>query len=298
MIGNIIGELAALGTACGRTVAVLAYEEAGKNMGSLSVNLIRLVLGFGFLTISCVFIRGTPFPTDASPATWIWLSLSGFCGFILGDLFAFKAFLIIGSRIAVLISTVSPVLSAIIGWIFLREILDLKDIIGIGLTLAGILMILMRRTDGKIKYRSNYHRGGVFLAIAGAIGQALGLIFAKYGIGELNSLAASQIRIITGIAGFSILFFILRWWPRFFQALGDSRGMLFTSLGAFFGPFLSLTLSLYALKHAPVGVVATLSSLVPVLIIPPAVIIKHDRVPMLDVIAAMVAVGGSTLLFL
>jgi drug/metabolite transporter (DMT)-like permease len=74
--------------------------------------------------------------------------------------------------------------------------------------------------------------------------------------------------------------------------------MGFTALGSFFGPFVGVSLSLYAVQHTQVGVAATIIALVPVLIIPPAVLIKKEIIGLRDVAGAAIAVAGSFLLFL
>ena len=60
------GELAALGTACCWTVTALAFEAAGRRVGSLPVNLLRLALGLLFLTAFGALVHGRPLPVDAS----------------------------------------------------------------------------------------------------------------------------------------------------------------------------------------------------------------------------------------
>lgn len=86
MDGTRIGELAALGTATCWTVTAIAFEVAGRRVGSLAVNLVRLALAAVLLAGYGALVRGLPFPTDATPHAWMWLSLSGFVGFTLGDL--------------------------------------------------------------------------------------------------------------------------------------------------------------------------------------------------------------------
>ena len=46
-----LGEIAALLTALCWTVTAMAFESAGKRVGALSLNLIRLVIGLVFLSI-------------------------------------------------------------------------------------------------------------------------------------------------------------------------------------------------------------------------------------------------------
>ncbi len=50
---------------------------------------------------------------------------------------------------------------------------------------------------------------GILYAFGGAVGQALGLVLSKLGLKDYDPFAATQIRIIAGIAGYSILVTIL-----------------------------------------------------------------------------------------
>ena len=86
MFQSHIGEFAGLGVSVCWTMSALFFEKAGNKIGSLSVNFIRLLFAIGFLGITTFITRGLFFPTDATPHQWIWLGLSGFVGFFLGDL--------------------------------------------------------------------------------------------------------------------------------------------------------------------------------------------------------------------
>jgi len=69
-MSSVYGELAALATAIFWTVTALSFETAGKRIGSLPVNMIRLWGGFIFLGLYSWVVRGTFIPLDASPHTW------------------------------------------------------------------------------------------------------------------------------------------------------------------------------------------------------------------------------------
>ncbi len=57
-----------------------------------------------------------PFATDASPSAWLWLSLSGVVGFVIGDVFLFEAYVRIGTRITLLLMSLSPVLTGLLSY--------------------------------------------------------------------------------------------------------------------------------------------------------------------------------------
>ena len=323
-----IGELAALATAVFWTITAMSFESAGKRVGSLAVNLIRLVIAFVLFTGYSIAFRGSVVPVDAGATAWTWLSVSGLVGFVIGDLLLFQAFVIIGARIAMLVYSSVPPLTALIGWFVLGERLTTQGWIGMALTVLGISIVVTQRKPAggdtgvglgpdagavppldQADDTSDHGVGpslggssktiGVLLAFGGAVGQAVGLVLSKFGAGlSFDPFAATQIRAIAGIVGFSLLFIVLGKFGSVFHALRDGAAMVRIAMGGFFGPFLGVSLGLFAAQNTTTGVAATIIALVPVLIIPPSVLIFGEKVTAREIVGAVVAVTGVGLLFL
>ena len=293
-----LGELAALGTAGCWTVTSMAFEAAGKRIGSLAVNLIRLVLALGFLTIYCALVRGRALPSDADGHQWLWLSVSGLVGFTVGDLCLFRALVLVGARVSMLIMSLVPPMTALIGWLLMGEVLGGLDWAGMAITVTGVGWVVLERKPAPAGTAGRHVPAGVLLALAGAAGQAVGLVLSKYGMGDYDPFAATQIRVTAGLAGFALLFGLIGWWPKVAAGLRNRPAMVRTALGAFFGPFLGVSLSLLAIQHTETGVASTIMAIVPVLIIPPAVLIFHERINLRAILGAAMAVAGVALLFL
>ena len=295
------GQIAALGAAGLWAFTALAIEQAARRIGSLTVNLIRLVLAFGFLCLAAWISRGRPLPLDASRHAWIWLAVSGLVGFIFGDLCLYRSYLVIGPRLSTLMMSLVPLLTTLIGWIVLGEVLSRRDMLGMLLTVGGIAWAVLDRAKSWTSAAPDgggIPLSGLALGFGGALGQAGGLILSKKGIGSYNAFAATQIRVLAGICGYSALFFILRWWPNVRAGLRDRRALGFAALGAFFGPFIAVSLSLVAIRSTLSGVAASIMALTPVLIIPLVVLLRRERVGIGGVLGALVAVAGAALLFL
>lgn len=300
------GEFAALLTAFFWTITALAFESASKKIGSLSVNIIRLVLALVLLSTFTWITRGVVFPTDASTHNWIWLSLSGLVGFVLGDLFLFRAYVVVGARISMLIMSLAPPIAALIGWIALGEQLNLKQGIGMALTFAGIAMVVLQResTDpeqlngNRRRVKFSYPLTGLLLAFGGALGQGGGLVLSKYGMGDYNVFSAVQIRVITGVIGFTLLFAILNRWSSLGLALKNKKALGRLSIGAFFGPFLGVSFSLWAVKFTTTGVASAIMSIVPVLIIPASIFLHKEKLKAKEFIGPIIAIVGVFLFFL
>ena len=294
---NYTGELAAVATALFWTITALAFEGASLRVGSLAVNFIKVFIGFLFLSVFTYFYRNSFFPSDASFYSWFWLTLSGFVGFVFGDLFLFESFTIIGSRFAMLIMTMVPPITALSGWIILGEKLTFMNFVGMFLTIGGISLAIFSRNNADRKLSLKLSARGILFAFGGALGQALGLVLSKFGMKSYDPFAATQIRLIAGMFGFMALVTILGQWGSVIKAFSNRKGMAAISLGSFFGPFLGVSFSLLAIQHAKTGIASTIMAIVPVLIIPPAVFLYKEKVTLFEILGAIVSICGVALFF-
>ena len=293
MLTTHVGEFAALGVSVCWTMSALFFQKAGDKIGSLSVNFIRLAMAFLLLGITTFFTRSMFLPFDATVYQWFWLGLSGFVGFFLGDLFLFKSYSVIGSRTAALIMSFAPMITAIIGWFFLSEKLSALNMIAIFVSLSGIVIAIANK-----KMRLNIPFKGFLLAFGGALGQAGGLILSKKGMGDYDPIAATQIRAIFGLISFVILITYLGRWGKVKEASKHNSGMKSVLVGSFFGPFIGVALSLFAIQQTKTGIASTLMALVPILIIWPSAIMFNEKIKPQHIIGALISIIGASLFFL
>lgn len=293
-----IGEIAALITAVCWALNGIAFESAGKKIGSFSLSYIRLFIGFLFLCISAFFTRGIALPLDAKLNNWIWLSISGIIGFVLGDIFLFQAYVEIGSRISLLIMSAAPPLAALIGFIFLNERISFLGLLGMFITMTGISLVILSKNTTENKVEFNRPIKGIIYASIGALGQALGLIFSKIGVGDYNPMAATQIRIIAAALLMTVIITKNKRWPEIIEAMKNKSAMPALIAGSIFGPFIGVTFSLLAVKYAAVGIVSSITSISPIVIIPASIIIFKEKVTPREVLGAVISIVGVILLFL
>lgn len=103
---------------------------------------------------------------------------------------------------------------------------------------------------------------------------------------------------MAGVIGFSLVITAFKRWKHLFGALKDLKAMKIMTLGSFTGPFLGVSFSLLAVQHTDTGIAATLMALTPVMIIPPALLMKKEKIKALEIIGALISVGGVALFFL
>lgn len=302
---SYIGELAAFGTALCWTFGSQFFEAAGKRVGTLSVNLIRLLLALLLFCILSLITKGNLFPVNFPLHAWIWLGLSGLIGFALGDLFLFKAFVEIGPRLSMLIMTLTAPISALLGLTFLGEIYSLQQWLGMLITLTGVSWVIFERSNNNQNNKRKIRKitkSGIIYAFLGTLGQATGYVLSKYGMminnDYLEPFAATQIRVIVGTIGFMIIISLSRSWSKVFIAIKNISAMRFMLGGAILGPFLGVSLSLLALHYITAGVASTITALVPILIIPSVMYIGKEHVSIRAFGGAIIAVAGVFLLFM
>lgn len=293
-----IGELAAIGTALCWVISSSSFEYSGKKIGSLVLNLMRLLVSMVIITVINYFITDgfTNIPLTAYATKM--LLISGIIGFVLGDLFLFQAFIVIGARISMLIMALAPPITALLGYFILGESLTLFQFIGMTVTILGIAIVILGKDVGKSKIVVKHPIKGIFFAFLGAIGQGLGLIFSKIGVKDVNPFVATEVRIFAGVICFMAIITYTKNWPKFNTAMKDRPAMAGVTLGSLFGPVIGVSLSLMAVKYTSAAVASTLMAISPVLIIPVSILLFKEKIVPKEILGAIVGVLGVAIMFI
>ena len=293
-----IGEIAALLTAFCWVGSSVSFEYSGKKVGSLVLNLMRLVISLFIITIINFFITNGFRDLSVSPEAFQALLFSGLVGFVIGDMFLFQAFVEIGARVSMLIMALAPPITAVLSYFILGETLGLIQILGMMLTFIGIAIVITGKEKGSQKIVVKHPLKGITFAFLGAVGQALGLILSKVGVAELNPFVATEIRIFSGILGFILIITLTKKWPNFFSAFKNKTAMVGITIGSLFGPVIGVSLSLMAIKYTSTAIASTLMAIVPILIIPVSIIFFKEKIKANEVIGALVGVLGVAVIFM
>jgi len=298
-MNNYLGEIAAIATSLCWSFTAIFFTIASKKVGSAKVNLIRLLLASIFLISLHFLLYGNLLPIHAESYRWWWLGLSGVIGLALGDAMLFEAFVIIGAGLSMLLMSLVPIISTILAWMFLHEILGFTEIFAIMLTVSGIIWVVLdkKNTDGHTQLTR--YLSGILLGIGGALGQAFALITAKKGLyGDFPALSATVIRMITAAAILWIITIVRGSSISNFDFWKDKTAGWTTLFGAVFGPFLGVWLSLVAIKHAHIGIASTLMALPPIFLIPLTHWIFKEKITWYSVIGTVIATMGVAIIFL
>ena len=217
-------------------------------------------------------------PSTPRRATWQVLGLSGFLGFFLADLFLFKAFLLIGPRLSLLLYSLTPPLTAIGAWLWMDQPLSARSWLAMAITLAGVAWVVSERTQATQLPAWRGQLTGITFALLAAVWQAISSLLAQRGIGQYDAVAATHIRVLGGVAGFIPLVLVARRGASVVAALRDRHVMRIITAGAIVGPYLGVVLYMIALRHCHAGVVNTITATMPVLILPFSILLFREHV--------------------
>ncbi len=305
------GELLSLLVAVMWTFTALFAEVASKRMGTLVLNVWRMLLTILLLGIVLWWTCGKPWPQYASTDVWKWFLASGFMGFVFGDYCLFNAYIVMGSRFGQLFMTLASPFAAIAAWFMMGETMSLLALLGMIVTLSGIGISIMGKDDAGARHLK-LPRKGILLGIGAGMGQGIGLVLSKQGlmhyaaeipaeatdVAAMMPFAGTQIRAIMGLIGFGATLLFLGKWRNMLRFFTDVRGAAAAMGAILLGPFFGVSLSLMAVGMTNTGVAQTLMSLTPVLILWPSRMLFGTKVSMQEVVGAVIAVAGASLFFL
>jgi len=294
---NYVGEIAVIATAFCWSITSYAFTNVSRRVGAIQVNIDRMALASIMLFIIISVFRISLSLTFNQVAN---LVMSAMLGLVIGDSFLFKSFQMIGARLGIIIMASVPVISTVLAYFFLEEIISYLGMFGMILTITGILIVVLDKNVNE-KNKMVFNKLGILFGFLGALGQATGLIFAKFAFqgGELNGFAASFIRLFSASI---IILPIASTFRRYKNPINiyskDSYSTKVILIGTVFGPVLGITGSLIAIAYAKVGIASTLMATMPIIMLPISRFYFKEKLDWNAIIGAFVAVIGAAIIFL
>ena len=296
-----IGEIAALTAALLWTFSSLLWGQI--NLSALGLNLCKNVLGSLMLLlhlIALLYLTERSQLFLAPGISWFWLGMSGLVGVVVGDTVYFRSLQIMGARRALIMATTGPIFAAVLGWIFLQELLSMVAISGIVLTVAGVLLVV---ADRKAKQEEpglmpGRLRDGILLGLAGAVCQSVGGLFSKLGMQDSagNDIcdAAEATLIRLSIAALITLGYVVAR-NQFGPILKNARHWTNLRLiipATAVGTWLGIWMSQVAYQCSDIAIAQTLLATCPLFAIPIVWLAEGHRITAIGVVGTIVALIG------
>ena len=238
-------------------------------------------------------LRSLAFEPVSSGAL-VLLVLSGLLGIAAGDTLFFMALNRLGAQAVVLLLTLGQVLTVLLAVAWLGERPEPAGWAGIVLVTGGVTAVMWPRLRGDAG-RSEFL--GVLLGLAAVVCMAVATIIAKQAMDAgSNSAQATLVRMVAGTVGAVLLGAAMG------QRVSSLRPLLAPRFAGFFllsvavVSFGGFWLSLVAINNAGVAVANTLGSLEPVLVLPFAAALLHERITPPVLAGSLAATTGAVLL--
>ena len=232
-----------------------------------------------------------------------YLAASGLFGIAIASTTYYGTIYVAGPRITALLFALTSPIALLLGYVFLGEVISALQGMGIALVMLGVVLALdiawstvfrPALPDGPVR-RSPWL--GVSLGLITASGQAIGTLFARpvmaTGVEPFSAMAVRS-----GLA--AAFFLALMVFPigRVKAEKFEMKSLVLASSSTFFGMFLGMSLLMAALHGGNVGIVSTLSSMTPVLILPMVWARTGKRPPVMAWLGAVLAIAGTALISL
>ena len=259
----MIGIISAFAAAISWTYACFVWRTQTEKYQSIDINLVKNIIAFliflpAFIKISIL----------SDLKSLVILLLSGIIGIGLGDTFYIKSLQVIGTRKTLSIETLSPLLAALSGEIFINENLAFRSYLGIVIISISLFFLLSQRTNFvnknlKTNLEQNNYKFYIFpfLSVLCAVSGGL-LSRMAFLQRDLSPFQTTEIRLLGAII---FLLMIKNFRVNFFFNKLDNKGQRRFLTSIFLGTNLGILLQQIVFKTLPLGIGWTLLSTSPLI---------------------------------
>ena len=280
-------------------IASLISADVTRKIGGLAFNRLRLFF-VSIMLIGCTFYLDTW--NTINHEFLFTILFSGIIGIFLGDTLLFIALQKIGPRRNNILFSLAAPFTVILNIIFLNEIMSTINLIGCIIVFCGVVVAIAYGNSKDKNHRWEVVEGNIYLGVSLGIGaalcQAIGLIMMKpiLTMGA-DPIASAALRTAISFVFLAFTFFLN------YKIFNTKTNLSFKIVGqsilsGFLGMALGMSLLLIALKYADAGIVATLSSTSPIMILF-LIWLLTKKIPTIGAwIGTVLAIIGSGLIFI
>ncbi len=279
------------------SMVALSATRIVRYFGSYNYNLLRL-LGIIILFLPYVFINWES--VYLNQTIFNAIVLSAIIGIIIGDTFLFICLKRLGPRRQALLFSMQIPFTIILAEVFLQTLPSILELIGCALIFAGILIaIQFNRSipDDDLENIQGNKYTGLFAGIGLALCQSIAIILMKPALVSTDPIIVSYLRVIVAaVIMFVSLFFIKK--NQLWEKMKNIKKTIFSIFLGFMGMGVGMTMLIIALKNGNPGVISTLSSTMPIMIIPILWLVTKNYAGHLAVVGATLTCVGAGIIFL
>ncbi|TPM92112.1 DMT family transporter [Mesorhizobium sp. B2-1-3A] len=306
-----LSEILSIGAAlCIATSGMLAGELVGR-IDALTLTRLQTLAVTVATAITATVLGGWG---GLVPWQVAYLAASGVFGIFVASSAYISSIFALGPRLALLVFSLTSPFALIMGYVFLDETVGPVKLTGVALVIAGIVLAILFGRPAKVQPEGIFPTPpietpvlpekqmtlpvGLVFGLIAALGQAAGALVARPVMASgVNPFTAMAIRTGVSAALFLLLLVVpLRSAAKRSQPSARTLGIGIG--GALIGTGMGMSLIMAALAGGKVGIVSTLSSLSPVLVLPMVWLRSGYRPPAPAWAGAVLAFAGTSLIAL
>ena len=280
-------------------VASLISADISRSLGAIGFNRLRLIF------VSIMLILYATYENSWNTIQYEYITIiiiSGIIGIFIGDTLLFLALQKIGPRRNNILFALAAPFTIILNILFLNEKMSLFELIGCTLVFIGVIIAIMYGAS-----KNNIHRWekiegsiniGIIFGVLAALSQAVGIILIKPILNHgADPIASAAIRTVISAILLSFTYFSHN--EIFLNKTKLSFNIILKILvSGFLGMALGMSLLLISLQKGDAGIVATLSSTSPIIILF-LIWLVTKKIPTLGAwIGTSAALFGTALIFI
>lgn len=287
-------ELAALASALLWTFSAMLWGDI--KLSALALNTCKNCLGLLFLVLHWLVLASVTgsFHFTTSAMAWGWLSLSAVAGLAIGDTLYFRSLQILGARRSFIVACFSPLFATLLGYQFLDQQLSWTVMLGISLTMAGIIAVVADRrghaeAPGLVP---GTFVAGLACGFVGAFCQAVGGLFSSLGLQTCTPLEATVMRLLTAAVITSTLLLAQSKHRSAFQSLFRAQDTKKIIAATMLGTWLGIWMCQVAYSGDNLAIAQTLLSTCPLFAIPVVWFVHGHKATWVMLLSTLVALLG------
>lgn len=293
-----MGSAFALACAFFWAFAVILFKKAGESFSPIALNIYKSIVAMLLIGLT-MFVMGIPFFPDTAPRVWWVLSLSGFLGITLADIFYFFALNRLGAGMVAVVECLYLPGVLVFSYILLGERMGISGIIGSILVLCAILVgASPLKNSAPCKIDTCPNMWGLCAGILSMMFMALGIVIAKDVLDQADVFWATFVRVSAGLIG---LVPIVLWHPgrvRFARELKFSKAWLNALPATVSGNYIALVLWVAGMKYTTASRAAVLNQMSTIFLFILATVWLKEKMTAQRIAAILLAVAGAYLVIL
>lgn len=279
---EILGIIAAIISAASWACGTLLFDRIGKVIPPAGLTFVK---GTASIVLMALLVACFGSFDSIGSKDCLYLAISGIIGIAIGDTLFFKSLRDLGAKMQVLFFMLGQIMTMVLSFLFLGELLTYYEYIGSFTLLVGVIIVLW----GKQKKHPNKTRGILF-GLLSIICFSSSAIIVKYSITDVDVVSATFYRMFFGTLFVLIAGVSTKKIKAWINPLKDVRTAMLFLVNVFVITFGGFLLSMVAIKNISVSLASVLSTTEPIFVLLFAYLFNHDKITKREFVGASISI--------